>query len=275
MVVQQDGLVRLVVDGSLRPRPFLDLRRVVRAEGEKGLLGVAFAPDYPTSGLFYAYYNDVNGNVRLEEFHRARRNPDLADRIGRLVLAIVKPTADHNGGMLQFGPDGYLYVAVGDGGADPPAIPVGVTGQTLDDFFGSILRIDPRHGRPYAVPPDNPFVKTPGGRPEIVAYGLRNPWRFWIDTPTNTMLIGDVGESSYEEIDRLPLDQLGLDFGWPCREGTITPHVLIPPACATAQLTPPLFQYPNPTAGARSPAAWSRRRTGCPPTSRATSRASC
>jgi glucose/arabinose dehydrogenase len=245
MVVQQNGLVLLVEDGALRHRPFLDLRRFVRAEGEKGLLGVAFAPDYSASGLLYAYYNDVNGNVRLDEFRRSRRDPDLADRVGRPVLRIVKPTADHNGGMLQFGPDGYLYVAVGDGGADPPAIPVGATGQTLDDLFGSILRIDPRHGPPYAVPPENPFVKTPNARPEIVAYGLRNPWRFWIDTPTNTMLIGDVGESTYEEIDRLPLDQLGLDFGWPCREGTTTPHVVIPPTCATAELTPPIFEYPH------------------------------
>jgi glucose/arabinose dehydrogenase len=242
-VVQQNGLVRLVEDGALRRPPFLDLRRLVRAEGEKGLLGLAFAPDYSSSGLLYAYYNDRNGDVRIDELRRSRRNPDAAVATGRSLLQIVKPTADHNGGMLQFGPDGYLYVAVGDGGADPPAIPVGATGQTLGDLLGSILRIDPRHGRPYAVPPDNPFVGEEGARGEVWDYGLRNPWRFWIDVETNAMLIGDVGESTYEEIDRLPLDQLGLNFGWPCQEGTVTPHVLIPPACATAQLTPPLFEY--------------------------------
>ena len=163
-----------------------------------------------------------------------------------MLLALVKPTADHNGGMMQFGPDGYLYIAIGDGGANPPTIPVGVTGQTLDDLFGSILRIDPRHGSPYAIPPGNPFVSVAGARPEIVAYGLRNPWRFWIDAKTNQMLIGDVGEGTREEIDRLPLGQLGLDFGWPCKEGNATPpEVSLPTACKSATLTPPLWQYPH------------------------------
>ena len=159
--------------------------------------------------------------------------------------ASIKPTADHNGGMLQFGPDGYLYVAVGDGGAEPPVVPVGAYGQTLDDLLGSILRIDPRHGNPYAIPPGNPFAGSAGARPEIVAYGLRNPWRFWIDPQTNQMLIGDVGEGSREEIDRLPLDQLGLDFGWPCREGTTTtPSEIAKPAdCETAELTAPIYEY--------------------------------
>jgi glucose/arabinose dehydrogenase len=243
MVVQQDGLVSLVKDGSVLALPFLDLRDVVRAEGEKGLLSIAFAPDYGTSGLLYAYYNDLNGNVHVVEFQRSLGDPDAARPDGRELLRVVEPTADHMGGMMQFGPDGYLYIAVGDGGANPPSIPVGVHGQTLDDLFGSILRINPREGDPYAIPPDNPFVSVLGARPEIVAYGLRNPWRFWIDKETNAMLIGDVGESTREEIDRLPLDDLGLDFGWPCREGSITPDVLIPTQCAMATLTPPLWEY--------------------------------
>ena len=147
---------------------------------------------------------------------------------------------------MQFGPDGYLYIAIGDGGANPPTIPVGVTGQTLDDLFGSILRIDPRHGSPYAIPPGNPFVSVAGARPEIVAYGLRNPWRFWIDAKKNQMLIGDVGEGTREEIDRLPLRQLGLDFGWPCKEGNATPpEVSLPTACKSTTLTPPLWGYPH------------------------------
>jgi glucose/arabinose dehydrogenase len=171
---------------------------------------------------------------------------DRADPAGRELLRIVKPTADHNGGMMQFGPDGDLYIAVGDGGANPPSIRVGAYGQTLDDLLGSILRIDPRHGDPYTIPAGNPFATTAGARPEIVAYGLRNPWRFWIDPQTDAMLIGDVGEGSREEIDRLPLDRLGLNFGWPCKEGTVTPpKVTIPPSCATAALTPPLYQYPH------------------------------
>jgi glucose/arabinose dehydrogenase len=139
------------------------------------------------------------------------------------VLAITKETADHNGGMMQFGPDGYLYVSVGDGGADPPRVPVGRYGQTLGDLLGTILRIDPRGAAPYAVPPGNPFVAMESARPEIVAYGLRNPWRFWIDPATSAMLIGDVGEGAREEIDRLPLDRLGANFGWPCKEGSVVP----------------------------------------------------
>ena len=243
LVVQQDGLVLLLKDGVRQDQPFLDLRPVVHADGEKGLLSIAFAPDYASSGLLYAYYNDLNGDVRVVEYHRSTDDPDSADPDGRQLLRIIKPTADHNAGMMQFGPDGYLYIAVGDGGADPPSIPVGAYGQTLDDLLGSILRIDPRHGDPYAIPAGNPFVSTPGAEPEIVAYGLRNPWRFWIDPKTDSMLIGDVGEGQREEIDRLPLDHLGLDFGWPCKEGTATPQVEMPASCATATLTPPLYEY--------------------------------
>ncbi len=245
MIVEQDGVVLLLEDGVLRDRPFLDLRGVTRADGEKGLLSIAFAPDYATSGLLYAYYNDQNGDVRVVEYQRSPDDPDVVDPAGRELLRIIKPTADHNGGMMQFGPDGYLYIAVGDGGGNPPSIPIGMYGQTTDDLLGSILRIDPRAGDPYAIPAGNPFVDLPDARPEIVAFGLRNPWRFWIDPETSAMLIGDVGEGSREEIDRLPLDDLGLDFGWPCKEGSVTPDVLIPPSCATATLTAPLYEYPH------------------------------
>ncbi len=243
MIVQQNGLILLEKDGVLEEQPFLDLRSVTRADGEKGLLSIAFAPDYATSGLLYADYNDLNGDLRVVEYRRSTDDEDVVDPNGRELLRIIKPTADHNGGMLQFGPDGYLYVSVGDGGADPPRIQIGVTGQTLDDLLGSILRIDPRGGNPYAIPATNPFMDTTDAQPEIVAYGLRNPWRFWIDAQTNTMLIADVGESTREEIDRLPLDELGLNFGWPCKEGTATPDVIIPASCATAGLTGPLYEY--------------------------------
>ncbi len=245
MIVQQDGLVLLMKNGVLEEQPFLDLRSVVHADGEKGLLSIAFAPDYAISGLLYADYNDLNGNLRVVELRRSADDPDEAGPGSRELLRIVKPTADHNGGMMQFGPDGYLYISVGDGGANPPTIPVGVFGQTLDDLLGSILRIDPRAGDPYAVPASNPFSSKLDARPEIVAYGLRNPWRFWIDVQTNSMLIGDVGEGAREEIDRLPLDHLGLDFGWPCKEGTTTPDVALPGSCARAILTPPLYEYPH------------------------------
>lgn len=246
MLVEQSGLVLLLEDGKLAAQPFADLRSVVDDNGEQGLLSLAFAPDYASSGLLYAYYNNKNGNIRVVELHRSDANPDVVDASRRTILAITKVTADHNGGMMQFGPDGDLYIGIGDGGANPPTVPVGVTGQTLDDLFGSIIRIDPRSGSPYSIPPGNPFATTPGDRPEIVAYGLRNPWRFWIDAPTNEMLIGDVGEGSREEIDVLPLDHLGLDFGWPCKEGDVVPpDVTIPASCQTATLTPPIYDYPH------------------------------
>ncbi len=246
MVVRQDGMVLLFKDGMRQTRPFLDIRNVVGAEGEKGLLSIAFAPDYASSGRFYAYFTNRDGNIRVVERKRADDDSDVADTSRRRVLAIEKETADHNGGMMQFGPDGYLYVSVGDGGADPPRVPVGRSGQTLGDLLGTILRIDPRGGAPYAVPAGNPFVSQESARPEIVAYGLRNPWRFWIDAPTGTMLIGDVGEGAREEVDRLPLDRLGLDFGWPCKEGSVVPPgVSLPSSCAGATLTSPLLEYPH------------------------------
>lgn len=246
MVVQQNGLVLLFKNGVQQSQPFVDLRSVVLADGEKGLLSLAFAPDYKTTGRCYVYYNNRIGDIRVVELHRSAANPDVTDGTHRRLLAIKKQAADHNGGMMQFGPDGFLYIAIGDGGADPPSVPVGAYGQTTNDLFGSIIRIDPRNGSPYAIPAGNPFTNIAGARPEIVAYGLRNPWRFWIDAPTNTMLIGDVGEGAREEIDQLPLDQLGLNFGWPCKEGSVVPPaVTIPASCATAKLTPPVYEYPH------------------------------
>ncbi len=246
VVVQQDGRVALIKDGAVQPTAFLDLRDRVRPDGEKGLLSIAFAPDYAASRLVYAFYNDLDGNIRIVSFRQSAETPDVIDAsTEHLLLEIRKPTADHNGGMMQFGPDGSLYIGVGDGGADVPTVPIGVYGQTLDDLLGSILRIDPRGGDPYSIPSGNPVRVDAGARPEIVAYGLRNPWRFWIDPDTKSVLIGDVGEGSREEIDRLPLDQLGLDYGWPCEEGTVVPPEEIPrPAsCAGAKLTPPLYEY--------------------------------
>ena len=123
MVVQQNGVVSLIENGVQQATPFLDLRNVVVADGEKGLLSIAFAPDYATSGLLYAYYNNRDGNIRLIEFHRSAANPDVVDQTRRrLILALTKPTADHTGGMMEYGPDGYLYIGVGDGGANPPTI---------------------------------------------------------------------------------------------------------------------------------------------------------
>lgn len=242
-VVEQSGAVRILRDGQRVEMPFLDLREHVTTEGESGLLSIAFSPDYSTSGLVYAYYNSrtgAYGDVRISEFRISPFDPDRVDLFSeRILLTIPKPFENHNGGMLQFGRDGYLYASVGDG--DPGTLhPPGFFAQRRDVLLGSILRIDPRGGDPYGVPADNPFVAVQGARPEIWAYGLRNPWRFWIDE-TGTMLLGDVGSTSREEIDLVRPGEAGLNFGWPCFEGT----VLFDEAASCAHPVAPLLDFPR------------------------------
>lgn len=222
-VVEQTGTVRIVRDGEVLERPFLDLRDRVRVTNESGLLSLAFAPDYEESGRFYVMYNENrgNGDLSISEWRRSPTDPELADPFGeRSLLTVVKPWENHNGGMLEFGPDGYLYASIGDGDSgilNPP----GYYAQRRDSLLGSIIRIDPRGGDPYAIPPDNPFVGIEDVRPEIWAYGLRNPWRFWVDAVSRDMYIADVGNARREEIDVVPAGQAGLNFGWPCFEGTL------------------------------------------------------
>jgi glucose/arabinose dehydrogenase len=242
-VVEQTGAVRIMRDGQVVDTPFIDLREHVTAQGESGLLSIAFAPDYEASGLVYAFYNTrmgAYGDLRISAFRRSA-DPDRVDTSSeRVLLTIPKPYENHNGGMLQFGPDGYLYASVGDG--DPGALhPPGFFAQQRDVLLGSILRIDPSGGDPYGVPPDNPFVSVAGARPEIWAYGLRNPWRFWIDHPTGDMLIADVGSTSREEIDLVARGVSGLNFGWPCLEGT----VLFDGATTCDDPVPPLLDFPR------------------------------
>ena len=226
-VVEQAGVVRELVDGVPLDQPFLDISDRVQVVTETGLLSLAFAPDYANSGLFYVFFNDNAGNhnIHVVEFRRSAANPNVADlQSYREVLTIQKPWESHNGGMMKFGPDGYLYISVGDGGRGYDA-PFGAFAQTLDDLLGNILRIDPTaqpDGAPYRVPSDNPFVGVDHARPEIWAYGLRNPWRFDIDSRTGDLYLGDVGEGVMEEIDLIPGGRGGQNFGWPCFEGTAT-----------------------------------------------------
>ncbi len=242
-VVEQTGTVRIVRDGEILPTPFLDLREKVEVSSEPGLLSIAFAPDYATSGLFYAFYNSTagNGDIHISEFRRNPTDPDLAEPYSeRILLTIVKPWENHNGGMLQFGPDGYLYASVGDGDSgvlNPP----GFFAQRKDDLLGAILRIDPREGDPYAIPVDNPFVGDPAARPEIWAYELRNPWRFWIDGPSSSLFVADAGNARREEIDLAGTQQGGLNYGWPCFEGNLPFDMTA--MCPGA--TPPLLDYPR------------------------------
>jgi glucose/arabinose dehydrogenase len=220
-VVSQGGVIHELVNGQ--PETFLDISGRVKEVSEPGLLGLAFAPDYATTGHFYVDYNthQGNGDLAIVEYTDNGRRPVDPDS-GRTVLSIVKPYENHNGGMLEFGKDGDLYISVGDGDSGV-TVPPGFYSQKLDSLLGKILRIDPHPsgGLPYTIPPDNPFVHTPGARPEIWAYGFRNPWRFDIDPASGDMLIGDVGEGKMEELDLIPAGTSGQNFGFPCLEGTL------------------------------------------------------
>jgi glucose/arabinose dehydrogenase len=221
-VVQQGGRIRVLRDGVLLPEPFLDLEPQVIAGVETGLLSLAFAPGYPADPRLYVYYNarDSGGAVNVAEYRRSALTADQADPFTRrLVLEIPKPWENHNGGMMQFGRDGLLYVSVGDGDSGVLNKP-GAFAQRRDDLLGNILRIDPLGGDPYAVPDTNPFVGQPDVRPEVWAYGLRNPWRFWLDPATGELYVADVALAGPEEIDWLPYGADGRNFGWPCFEGT-------------------------------------------------------
>ena len=221
-VVEQPGRIRIVRAGVRVPTPFLDIRNLVSFGGERGLLSMAFPPNYGETGRFYVYYTarSPGGAVTVAEF-RTTLDADVADRATqRILLSIPHPRGNHNGGQLQFGPDGYLWIGTGDGGGagDPDR-----NGQNLSTLLGKLLRIDPTAGGAgaYAVPADNPFVGRPGARPEIWAYGLRNPWRFSFDRETGDLTIGDVGQGAWEEIDFAPAPGRGrgANYGWGCWEG--------------------------------------------------------
>jgi glucose/arabinose dehydrogenase len=219
-VVDRTGKVDIVRDGNKLPTPFLDISPKVSTSVEQGLLSIAFAPGYQSSGLFYAYYTGRDGNENVVELKRSAHNPDTADPASeREVLKMADFAPNHNGGLLVFGTDDHLYIGTGDGGGagDPQR-----NGQDLGSLLGKILRVDPAQSgnRPYAVPADNPFVGRPGARPEIYSYGLRNPWRFSFDSATNALYIGDVGQDKWEEVDAVSSGKgAGANFGWSAFEG--------------------------------------------------------
>jgi glucose/arabinose dehydrogenase len=241
-VVEQVGRVRIVEDGRLLPEPFLDISDRLVAGGEQGLLGLAFDPSYADDGRFFVNYTDLQGDTVVSGFHVSDSDPDRADPDSeRVMLRVDQPFANHNGGNLVFGPDGDLYIGMGDGGSGGD--PFG-NGQRLDTLLGKMLRLDvdgAGSGEPYAIPPGNPFVDRPDARPEIWAYGLRNPWRFSFDRNTGDLWIGDVGQSSWEEIDRAGSDQAGLDYGWNVMEG----DACYPPgsSCDRSGMTLPVAVY--------------------------------
>ena len=222
MVVEQPGRIMVVRGGRKLPTPFLDIRSQVDYEDEQGLLSVAFAPDYQSSGRFYVYFtNRGGGDNRIVEYRRAtadRADPSSA----RVVLTMPNLEPNHNGGLMLFGPDRLMYVGTGDGGGGNDQHGSTGNGQDLGSLLGKLLRIDPAAsgGRPYTIPSSNPFVNRAGARGEIYSYGLRNPWRFSFDRRTGDLTIGDVGQDQVEEIDFMRSGRArGANFGWRPWEG--------------------------------------------------------
>ncbi len=243
-VVEQRGKIWVLnKNGTKLPTPFLDIDPSVGSSGnEQGLLGLAFHPEYPTTPYFYVNYTDNSGDTKVSRFSVSIANPNLADANSELVLLTAdQPYANHNGGCVKFGPDGYLYIGLGDGGSggDPQN-----NGQKRTTFLGKMLRIDVDGGSTYAVPPTNPFVNDPNTLPEIWAIGVRNPWRYSFDRLTGDLWMGDVGQDAWEEIDFQPASSPGGEnYGWRCYEGN---HPFNNTGCVgTDPLTYPVAEYVN------------------------------
>jgi glucose/arabinose dehydrogenase len=235
-IVEQTGRIRILKNGAVLTTPFLDIHDRVTAGGEQGLLSVAFHPDYATNGYFYVDYTDRNGDTRIERYH-VGSNPDIADPASaKLLLQIDQPYANHNGGLVMFGPDRMLYIGMGDGGSggDPQG-----NGQNRNALLGKILRIDVDRGDPYAIPSNNPYA-TAGGAKEVWATGMRNPWRFSFDATAGLLIIADVGQNAWEEIDAAPVASAGLNYGWNTMEGT---HCYRTAVCSRGGLTLPILEY--------------------------------
>ncbi|MDR6403320.1 MULTISPECIES: PQQ-dependent sugar dehydrogenase [Chryseobacterium] len=218
-VVQQNGIIKIVQpNGTVNPTNFLNISSKIIYGGERGLLGLAFHPQYSTNGYFFVYYNDTDGNIAVARYTRSS-NPDVADpNSEKLILTQSKPFDNHNGGSIHFAPDGYLWVVTGDGGSggDPNN-----NAQNKNSLLGKLLRLDINSTGPYNIPPGNPFVGVDGAD-EVWAYGLRNAWKFNFDTVSGNVMIADVGQGQFEEINRVPLTQAGVNYGWRCYEGNNT-----------------------------------------------------
>jgi glucose/arabinose dehydrogenase len=238
-LVSQQGRI-LIYDGTVRATPFLDISTSVQFGGEQGLLGLAFHPAYASNGFFYVHYINRSGDSVIARY-TVSANPNVANPASAsVVLTQDQPFANHNGGQLRFGPDGFLYIAFGDGGSggDPQN-----NGQRLETLLGKVLRIDVDAGSPYGIPAGNPFAGTAGARPEIWSLGLRNPWRFSFDRQTGDVFIADVGQGDWEEIDVEPAGAAGRNYGWRLMEGS---HCFNPSTqCEIAGLVHPIVEYPH------------------------------
>ena len=239
-VVEQDGRIRIIRADTLLAAPFLDISDRVLFGGERGLLSVAFPPGFASSGRFFVNYTRQPDGATVIARYRVTTGPDIADHLSEEVLLVIsQPFANHNGGQLAFGPDGFLYIGMGDGGSagDPFK-----NAQNHGSLLGKLLRIDVESGiAPYRVPPSNPFVNSPGYRPEIWALGLRNPWRFSFDRQTGDLYIGDVGQNLFEEVDFQPASSTGGEnYGWNIMEAS---HCFLSPLCSSAGLVLPVAEY--------------------------------
>lgn len=223
-VVQQNGIIKIIQpNGTINTVNFLDISSKITFGGERGLLGLAFHPQYPVNGYFFVYYNNPSGNIIVARYKVSTTNPNTADpNSEKILLNIPKPFANHNGGSIHFAPDGKLWIITGDGGSggDPNN-----NAQNKNSLLGKMLRIDvdATDPTPYNIPTDNPFAGLGvEGADEIWAYGLRNAWKFSFDLTTGNAMIADVGQEAIEEINRIPLSQAGLNYGWRCYEGNST-----------------------------------------------------
>lgn len=243
-ILERSGRIRIWQNGDLLAEPYLDITDRVGAGGERGLLGLAFHPRYTETGTFFVNYTDLNGNTHIAQFSVRSDNPDQADPGSeKQLLFVEQPFPNHNGGALAFGPDGYLYIGLGDGGSAGDPLD---NGQSLDTLLGKILRIDVDQGDPYSIPDSNPFANG-GGLPEIWAYGLRNPWRFAFDRQMGDLYIGDVGQNQHEEIDFQPAASPGGDnYGWNIFEGDAC---FASDPCSEAGLEAPIYTYTHAEAG--------------------------
>jgi glucose/arabinose dehydrogenase len=237
-VVEQPGRIRVVKDGVLQATPFLNISTRVLSGGERGLLSVAFHPQYATNHYFYVYFTtQTTGDIRIERF--TSTTADVADpATSKLIFTTPHPNGNHNGGLVSFGPDGMLYAAMGDGGGGSPD--QDGNGQNFNAYLGGMIRIDVDQGDPYSVPATNPFVGQANKKPELWAKGLRNPWRYAFDAVTSMLYIADVGESAHEEVDAVGATLGGLNFGWRIMEGS---SCFGAATCTQTGLTLPVLDY--------------------------------
>ncbi|MFQ5535978.1 MAG: PQQ-dependent sugar dehydrogenase [Gemmatimonadota bacterium] len=238
-IVEQPGRILVARNGGILPTPFLDITDRVGYGGERGLLGLAFDPDFRATGRFFVSYTDLEGRSVIEGYRELNRGDEADPNSGELYLRVEQPFANHNGGHITFGPDAMLYVGLGDGGGagDPRG-----HAQNRSTLLGSILRVDVTQSAapPYEIPPGNPFVDDPAARGEIWLYGLRNPWRFSFDFADGLLFIGDVGQDTWEEIDVLDTGEGGGNLGWNIMEG---PECFGGAACGGDDLVLPVAVY--------------------------------